>query len=195
MFPNGLSSPGGPGGPRLLLSAVFAYEVRGASRVNYAPSGSSTRVNAREQSGRFFEEVRLFFLPEGYPASVGPSYAMYSVWRNLQNVISSMTAVMSTQALLSAVGVGGVRGQSVAAATSWVLKDGFGSLGKLITARMGGNFDSESKMYRLASDLLFDLGISLELVTPLFPGSFLFLAAGGNFVKSVSMVCDEIGRT
>jgi hypothetical protein len=143
-------------------------------------------VNAREKRGRVFEEVRLFFLPEGFPDSVGPSYASYSVWRGLQNVISAMTAVMSTQALLSAVGIGPGASQSVAAATSWVLKDGFGSLGKLITARMGGAFDSESKMYRLASDVLFDVGISLELVTPLFPGSFLVLAAAGNFIKSVS---------
>jgi Vitamin B6 photo-protection and homoeostasis len=55
-----------------------------------------------------------------------------------------------------------------------------------MTARMGGMFDSDSKMYRLASDVLFDVGISLELVTPLFPGSFLVLAAAGNFIKSVS---------
>lgn len=173
----------------MLLSGAVVYEVVGASRRNYSTDGetgavSSVRVNAREKRGRAFEEIRLFFLPEGFPESVGPSYASYSVWRGLQNIISAMTAVMSTQALLSAVGVGS--SASVAAATSWVLKDGFGSLGKLLTARMGGMFDSESKMYRLASDVLFDIGISLELVTPLFPGSFLVLAAAGNFIKSVS---------
>jgi Vitamin B6 photo-protection and homoeostasis len=169
-----------------------AYEVSGASRRNYSRSEDTgemnvSRVNARESRGRLFEEVRLFFLPEGFPDSVGHSYAAYTCWRFLQNVISSMTAVLSTQALLSAVGIGPGASQSVAAATSWVLKDGFGSVGKLITARMGVAFDSESKMYRLSSDILFDLGISLELVTPLFPQQFLLLAAMGNFVKSVSM--------
>jgi Vitamin B6 photo-protection and homoeostasis len=113
----------------MLLSGAVAYEVVGASRRNYSTDGetgvvSSVRVNAREQRGRAFEEVRLFFLPEGFPESVGPSYASYSVWRGLQNIISAMTAVMSTQALLSAVGVGS--SASVAAATSWVLKGASG---------------------------------------------------------------------
>lgn len=190
MLPGG--GGGGGHGAALLLSGAVAYEVNGASRCNYSledGTGAVTveRVNADAKRGRFFEEIRTFFLPENFPESVGPSYAAYSIWRGLQNIISAMTAVLSTQALLSAVGIGPGASQSVAAATSWVLKDGFGSLGKLLTARMGGSFDSESKMYRLASDLLFDAGISLELITPMFPGSFLVLAAAGNFVKSVSM--------
>jgi hypothetical protein len=176
-------------GTEYLLFGAVAYEVSGASRRNYTTDDVSgevkvTRVNARETRGRAFEEIRLFFLPEGFPDSVGPSYAAYSFWRCAQNVISAMTAVMSTQALLSAVGIGPSVAASVAATTSWVLKDGFGSVGKLITARMGVAFDSESKMYRLASDILFDLGISLELITPLFPAQFLILAAMGNFVKA-----------
>jgi hypothetical protein len=180
------------GGPDALMSGAVAYEVSGASRRNYSRSDDTgeidvSRVNARETRGRLFEEVRLFFLPEGFPDSVGPSYAAYTFWRFVQNVISAMTAVLSTQALLSAVGIGPGAAQSVAAATSWVLKDGIGSVGKLITARMGVAFDSESKMYRLSSDILFDLGISLELLTPVFPQQFLLLAALGNFIKSVSI--------
>lgn len=176
---------------RYLLSGAIAYEVSGALRRNYSLNESgemaTTHVNAKETHGRFLEEIRLFFLPEGFPESVGSSYAAYTFWRCIQNVITSMTAVLSTQALLSAVGIGPGASRSVAAATSWVLKDGFGSIGKLITARMGVAFDSESKRYRLASDILFDLGISLELITPLFPNQFLALAAMGNFVKSVSI--------
>ncbi|KAK4535554.1 hypothetical protein CDCA_CDCA05G1579 [Cyanidium caldarium] len=133
---------------------------------------------------RLQRQLRLVFLPEGFPHSVGPSYWNYSLWRGAQNVVSAMTAVLSTHALLSAVGLSST---SVAAATSWVLKDGIGQLGKLLTARRGRQFDADPKRYRLASDLLYDAGLSLEIVTPLFPQYFLALAAVGNFTKSVAI--------
>jgi hypothetical protein len=129
-------------------------------------------------------QLRSVFLPDGFPESVGPSYLRYSLWRGAQNVVSAMTAVLSTHALLAAVGLSST---PVAAATSWVLKDGIGQLGKLLTARRGREFDADPKRYRLSSDLLYDAGLSLEILTPLFPQYFLALAALGNFTKSVAI--------
>ena len=102
-------------------------------------------------------------------------------------MISAMTVVVSTQALLTAVGVNNNKAAGWAAATNWILKDGFGSLGKLFTARMGDQYDANPKMWRLMSDIIFDIGMSLELITPLYPKYFLLLAAVGNFLKSVSI--------
>lgn len=134
--------------------------------------------------GQLVLQLRSVFLPEGFPESVGPSYLRYSLWRGAQNVVSAMTAVLSTHALLAAVGLSST---PVAAATSWVLKDGIGQLGKLLTARRGRDFDADPKRYRLSSDLLYDAGLSLEILTPLFPQYFLALAALGNFTKSVAI--------
>lgn len=133
---------------------------------------------------RILLQLRSVFLPDGFPDSVGPSYLRYSLWRGAQNIVSAMTAVLSTHALLAAVGLSST---PVAAATSWVLKDGIGQLGKLLTARRGREFDADPKRYRLSSDLLYDAGLSLEILTPLFPQYFLALAALGNFTKSVAI--------
>lgn len=178
-------------GRYLCAGAAVASEVIGATRREYYEDGDGCyrvkELQSNTNHRKIVEQVRLFFLPDGFPESVGDSYLEYSFWRGLQNVISSMTAVLSTQALLTAVGVGGGQAAGWAAATNWILKDGFGTLGKIVTARMGQSFDCDAKLYRLLSDVVFDAGLSLELVTPLFPQYFMLLAGVGNFLKSVSI--------
>ncbi|KAA8499945.1 Protein root UVB sensitive 1, chloroplastic [Porphyridium purpureum] len=175
----------------MLMSVALISEVQGALRTEYVEQAdgslSKTKHRRNNTDWRITEELLLFFLPEGFPDSVGESYLEYSTWRGLQNIISAMTAVLSTHALLTAVGVGSGTAAGVAAATNWVLKDGIGQIGKLITARMGFQFDADPKFWRLFSDILFDAGLSMEILTPLFPNYFLLLAAVGNFTKSVSM--------
>eukprot|EP00871_Galdieria_phlegrea_P001998 jgi/Galph1/279/GphlegSOOS_G5035.1 len=132
------------------------------------------------------ESLSMFFLPEGFPESVGESYLKYSFWRGIQNVISNITQVLSTQALLLAVGVGKSHSETLAAATVWAWKDGVGQLGRLFAAVFGNQYDADPKRWRLISDILYDIGLSLEIMSPAFPSYFLFIASLGNISKSVA---------
>lgn len=101
---------------------------------------------------------------------------------------------MATQSLLYAVGVG--QGSIPLAATmNWVLKDGLGQLGGVIYAAFIGNkFDADPKRWRLNASIILDLATCLEILTPLFPGLFLPVAATANFFKNVSWLSASASR-
>lgn len=64
------------------------------------------------------------FLPANYPQSVCPSYATYASYCFASSIAGSAAMVLSTQALLVAVGVGNSSAAPMAAALNWVMKDG-----------------------------------------------------------------------
>ncbi|KAK4528909.1 hypothetical protein GAYE_SCF66G6857 [Galdieria yellowstonensis] len=130
--------------------------------------------------------LSTFFLPEGFPESVGDSYLQYSIWRGIQNIISNITQVLSTQALLVASGLGATHSDTLAAASAWAWKDGVGQLGRLFTAVLGNQYDADPKRWRLVSDVLYDIGLSLEILSPAFSQYFLLMAALGNICKSIA---------
>ncbi|EME26673.1 Protein root UVB sensitive 1, chloroplastic [Galdieria sulphuraria] len=144
---------------------------------------SLNRQNLWEQ---ITSSLSTFFLPEGFPESVGDSYLQYSIWRGIQNIISNISQVLSTQALLLAAGVGRTHSETLAAATAWAWKDGIGQVGRLFTAVLGNQYDADPKRWRLVSDLLYDIGLSLEILSPAFSKYFLFMAALGNISKSIA---------
>mmetsp|Transcript_27760 Transcript_27760/g.50101 ORF Transcript_27760/g.50101 Transcript_27760/m.50101 type:complete len:387 (-) Transcript_27760:1222-2382(-) len=78
------------------------------------------------------------FLPAHYPHSVCPSYAPYASYCFLGSIAGSSAMVLSTQALLVAVGVGTQSAAPMAAALNWVMKDGVGQLGGVIFASQLG---------------------------------------------------------
>ncbi|KAL7541105.1 hypothetical protein ACHAXR_010638 [Thalassiosira sp. AJA248-18] len=78
------------------------------------------------------------FLPARYPHSVCPSYASYASYCFLGSIAGSSAMVLSTQALLIAVGVGTQSAAPMAAALNWVMKDGVGQLGGVIFASQLG---------------------------------------------------------
>jgi len=127
------------------------------------------------------------FLPENFPKSVGVGYRGYFSWLALQSICGSASYVLSTKALLSSVGLSAVPATSAAAAISWVLKDGFGSLGiMLFASKFGTKFDNDAKRNRWRGDLLHNTGVLIELAIPLFPKSFLVTASIANVLKGVS---------
>lgn len=78
------------------------------------------------------------FLPANYPHSVDGSYATYASYCFLGSVAGSSAMVLSTQALLVAVGVGTQSAAPMAAALNWVMKDGVGQLGGVLFASQLG---------------------------------------------------------
>ena len=77
----------------------------------------------------------------------------------------------------------------LAAATKWVLKDGFGSIATLAVGSRGGqSFDSDPKRWWVVTSALEDLARLVEVLLPLQPQFFLPAAALANAIRSGSLV-------
>ncbi|KAE8692259.1 UPF0420 protein-like isoform X10 [Hibiscus syriacus] len=71
--------------------------------------------------------------------------------------------MLSTQAILSAIGVGEKSATIIGATFQWFLRDLTGMLGGILfTLYQGSNLDSNAKMWRLVADLMNDLGCLLN---------------------------------
>ncbi|XP_028556984.1 protein root UVB sensitive 1, chloroplastic isoform X1 [Dendrobium catenatum] len=139
----------------------------------------------------------LFFrlmLPEGYPNSVSADYIEYSLWRAAQGIASQISGVLSTQALLYAVGLGKGAIPS-AAAVNWVLKDGIGYLSKILLSKYGRHFDENPKGWRLFADLLENVAYGLEILTPAFPQTFVLIGAVAGAARSAAALIQAATRS
>jgi len=130
--------------------------------------------------------LKSLFLPVGYPTSVRRDYIHFQKWEVAKGIVSSAGFVISTNALLSAVGLG-TASFPAAAAISWVLKDGLGCLGMMLVAGAFGKFfDTDTKRIRWTADCIHVAGVALELATPLFPAYFLPMASLANSAKGIA---------
>ncbi|KAJ0970976.1 hypothetical protein J5N97_018935 [Dioscorea zingiberensis] len=186
------------------------WEVKGGkwTRLVPDPSGADSLVVYREGDGSHKSSflaleawwrsscdlVLRLLLPEGYPHSVSDDYLEYSLWRGAQGVASQISGVLSTQALLYAVGLG--KGAiPTAAAVNWVLKDGIGYLSKILLSKFGRHFDVNPKGWRLFADLLENAAYGLEILTPAFPHLFVFIGAAAGAGRSASSLIQAATRS
>ncbi|KAJ4952267.1 hypothetical protein NE237_029099 [Protea cynaroides] len=133
-------------------------------------------------------------LPEGYPQSVSSDYMEYTLWRGVQGIASQISCVLSTQALLYAVGLG--KGAiPTAAAISWVLKDGIGYLSKIMLSKFGRHFDVNPKGWRLFADLLENAAYGMEILTPVFPQLFILIGAAAGAGRSAAALIQAATRS
>ncbi|KAK3828302.1 MAG: vitamin B6 photo-protection and homoeostasis-domain-containing protein [Benniella sp.] len=134
------------------------------------------------------------FLPKGYPESVTPNYWAFSKWQFVHNVAGSVTAVISTQSLLFAMGLG-AGSIPMAAALNWIIKDGLGQLGGVVYASfVSDKFDSEPKRYRFQATVAMQGANVIELLTPLWPGYFLIIASISNIGKNMAWLASSATR-
>lgn len=130
--------------------------------------------------------ILRYFLPANYPVSVAPEYFAYVKWLFASSVIGSTIYVMTMSALLQSVNVSS-NAVGIAAGVSWVLKDGLGSLGMILSSYfLGDRFDEDTKRSRWRADVLANVGAGLELLTAVFPQFFVVLATVGNVLKGIS---------
>jgi Vitamin B6 photo-protection and homoeostasis len=170
-------------------------ERRRVFRLNeWEHAETERRMNAKERGSEFVRRRKMFFLRAFFPEDVTPDYYSFTAWRFAQRCVSATVGVFGTQALLLALGVKAGRiGQ--AAAISWVLKDGLGRVGKMLWASgMGKDFDVDPKRWRFRSALLYAMGNGMEIVTQIFPASFLVVATLANSMKQVSMLTSSATR-
>jgi len=132
------------------------------------------------------------FLPEGYPETVTSNYLRYTGWNIFQTFCSSALGVLSTQQLLLALGANSL---TASAALNWVIKDGLGQLGGVVYAGTVGNkFDENPKHYKWMSSLSLNCSCGLEMLSTLYPGAFLPIAALGTVGKNVSALAGSASK-
>ena len=179
-------SGGGGGGKD--ADSGSAKAAGGAARAGGSPDNSDGGLS---RGGVLRNALASTFLPDG----VTSDYYNYARWRCFQRLVSATVNVFGVQAMLLALGIKTRGALGTAAATSWVLKDALGKIGRILWAgRMGRVFDSDSKRWRFRSSLLFAAGNGLEIVTYVFPGSFLLIATAANCLKQISMLTSSATR-
>ena len=126
--------------------------------------------------------------------SVPREYFEYLPYHFMAAVAGSMAMVFSTQSMLYGVGLG-AGAIPVAAALSWVLKDGIGQLGGVVFASVvNRNFDADPKRWRFVAGLVLDVASVLEALIPFVPCLFLPLASVSNALKNVSFLAASASR-
>nr|GMD00416.1 protein root UVB sensitive 3 [Ipomoea batatas] len=132
---------------------------------------------------------------QGFPNSVTPDYVPFQVWDLLQGLSTYVRMMLSTQALLSAIGVGEKSATVIGATFQWFLRDLSGMIGGILfTCYQGSNLDSNAKMWRLIADFMNDLGMLMDLLSPLLPSAFLFILCLGSLSRSFTGVASGATR-
>ncbi|XP_011018620.1 PREDICTED: protein root UVB sensitive 3 isoform X1 [Populus euphratica] len=159
---------------------------------------ASPYLSIQRSGSRFnhvWRRVLQAFVPEGFPSSVTPDYAPFQVWDSLQGLSTYIRTMLSTQALLSAIGVGEKSATVIGATFQWFLRDLTGMLGGILfTFYQGSDLDSNAKMWRLVADLMNDLGMLMDLLSPLFPSAFIFVVCLGSLSRSFTGVASGATR-
>lgn len=159
---------------------------------------SPSSITIRRSGSRFnqiWRRILQAFVPEGYPSSVTPDYAPFQIWDSLQGLSTYIRMMLSTQALLGAIGVGEKSATVIGATFQWFLRDLTGMLGGILfTFYQGSNLDSNAKMWRLVADFMNDLGMLMDLVSPLFPSAFVFIVCLGSLSRSFTGVASGATR-
>mmetsp|Transcript_14178 Transcript_14178/g.57097 ORF Transcript_14178/g.57097 Transcript_14178/m.57097 type:complete len:393 (-) Transcript_14178:3218-4396(-) len=161
-------------------------------RREFVVKGGSLQVVEKQRKRtlqtKAWDRLMRYFLPVGYPASVGPDYKEYTLWRLCAFFWGGCVGVFSTQGLLLAVGVGRQSSAPLAAALQWVIRDGVGRAGRMLFSQIGTGFDAETKQHRLAAAWVLNMSCTLESISPLFSNFFLPIACVANLAKGASTI-------
>jgi len=126
------------------------------------------------------------FLPASFPNSVSVDYLPFQFWDSLQASSSYIRGIITTKAILSGVGVGNMYASSTSATMQWIFRDGCGMLGGLVFAwSRSTDFGVNVKQWRFFADISNDIGLTFELLSPMFPHYFLLLACMGSICRAL----------
>ena len=130
--------------------------------------------------------LKSIFLPAGYPYTVPAEYTRYQIWNLVQDACSYLRGIMSTQAILTGMGVGRTDISTLQATVQWILRDGASMIGGLMfTSFSSANFGQNVKSWRLFADFINNLGITLDIIAPLTGKNFLTVVCVASICKAL----------
>ncbi|MQL88476.1 hypothetical protein Taro_021039 [Colocasia esculenta] len=145
-------------------------------------TADSSSLSLNRSGSQWSELRRKVAEAFGFPGSVTRDYLPFQIWDSLQ-------------ALLSAIGVGEKSATVIGATFQWFLRDLTGMLGGILfTFYQGSNLDSNAKMWRLVADFMNDLGMLMDLVSPLFPSALIAIVCLGSLSRSFTGVASGATR-
>ncbi|KAI1375975.1 vitamin B6 photo-protection and homoeostasis-domain-containing protein [Hypoxylon crocopeplum] len=146
------------------LTAVIVYDGCGQSRV-YDQDGTQV-VN--EKPGRSnVKDLMGVFLPAGYPHTVTPDYTPYQIYDSFQAFFSTIAGLLSSRAVLQGFGVGDSGSSATAALLLTILQESTGRLATILFAhRYGLAIEPECKYYRFIADIVNDVALFLDIMSP-----------------------------
>ncbi|XP_054168037.1 RUS family member 1-like [Oppia nitens] len=126
------------------------------------------------------------FLPAGYPDSVSNDYLEYQFWDSVQAFASSIMNNLGTHAVLKGVGVGDSSATVLAATITWLLRDGTSMSGRILFAYIqSSKLDADCKKWRLFADIINDISIMIDLLSPYFVDYFMPMQCFSGVLKSL----------
>ncbi|KAF9581911.1 hypothetical protein BGW38_000904, partial [Lunasporangiospora selenospora] len=169
-------------------------QIETTSKLPTPPLGPGSSSTEKEEEQQAQDGLRNWlspqttlavFLPKGFPESVTTNYWPFAKWQFVHNVAGSVTAERSISWFW----------QDMAAALNWIIKDGLGQLGGVVYASfVSDKFDSEPKRFRFQATVAMQGANILELLTPLWPGSFLMIASISNIGKNMAWLASSATR-
>ncbi|KAG8196278.1 hypothetical protein JTE90_023833 [Oedothorax gibbosus] len=155
------------------------YVVKSAGRGRY-------KVAETKDYQTITSFVMNLFLPYGYPHSVSQDYLRYQIFDSIQAFASSITGSVCTHSIMKGVGVGDASATALAATFTWLYKDGVSMLGKIAFAWLQGtSLDIDCKKWRLFADILNDVAMLLDLLSPFCPYYFTFIICVSGVMKAI----------
>lgn len=136
---------------------------------------------------KILSNIRSTFLPIGFPKSVPPGYLSFSIWSWIQDWSTSLRAVLATQNVLAAMGVGDATATALSAAQNYLVRDFAGMMTVLgFTSLFAHSFGPETKRWRIFADVILDVGITMEVLAVHLPKSwFLIILCLANACKAM----------
>ncbi|XP_033230706.1 RUS1 family protein C16orf58 homolog isoform X2 [Belonocnema kinseyi] len=93
---------------------------------------------------------------------------------------------LTTHSIMQGVGVGESTATPLAAAITWILKDGTGMIGRIVfTWWKGSVLDAQCKQWRLFADVINDIAMGIELVVPYFSQYSMIVLCASTGLKSI----------
>eukprot|EP01083_Nonionella_stella_P006543 19016_1 len=123
-----------------------------------------------------FDFWRIFssvFLPIGYPSSVTSDYGIFQICDTIQALCSYLRGLLTTRSTLIGIGVGSSTANATSATIQFIFRDLTGLIGSVLFSwKYSYSFGVEIKQWRLFADVINDIALTLELISPLFPSVF-----------------------
>lgn len=140
------------------------------------------------QFGRFMRDViKSLLVPKGFRNRIPAEYVDFQKWNVLQDASSTLRGILATQAVFEGLGVGkgGISSKSIA--MHWILRDGISKFAGLIFSSLSsGSLGNNPKRWRLFADIINNVGMTLDMLTPLF-GRRAFM-----FALLLSSICKAL---
>ncbi|KAK6518889.1 hypothetical protein TWF281_003580 [Arthrobotrys megalospora] len=152
-------------------SGTITAEYRQQGNLNIVQVHQAIKSNSLQpQAISHIQNIINIFLPAGYPKSVTDDYLEYQIYDSLQAFSSSIAGLLSSRAVLQAVGFEDSNASTTAAVLLKIVQDSIGRVATILFAhRLGSSLEPECKRFRFAADIFNDSALIVDCLSPVFP--------------------------